>query len=138
MTCPECRGEVVDPVKPGPLWPVMCRACFVRVDAVSEGLEHEAARWAFAPEELSGPGLRRVRPVADLTGRRFGRLVVTGKTIVEGSGRVRQAWRLRCECGDVLTMRPETIKRGASQCVRCADKGRGRNLLAMNRARAAA
>lgn len=124
-------------MKPGPGWPIMCRGCFAAIDARSEGIERLTGGWVFAPEEMSGPGLRLLRPVADLTGQRFGRLVVKARAVVEGSGRTRQAWRVQCGCGEVFVILPETLKRGARQCVRCAGEEGGRHLIALGRVRAA-
>lgn len=83
-----------------------------------------------APDPAQGPALRLVRQVEDLTGRRLGRLRVLERVLVTKRGAhnaVRQAWRVRCDCGRVVVMMPETLRRGASRCHPCAvsDANRG-------------
>lgn len=81
----------------------------------------------FAPELLeSAPRLpARMRPVEDLTGRRFGRLLILGPEMVSKGGYARVSWRARCGCGAELVVRPDSLRRALGrgstpQCRPCA------------------
>ncbi len=64
----------------------------------------------------------------DITGQRFGKLVVLGKGESKGPGRT--AWRCRCDCGNEKTIRGDALKSGsAKSCGSC--KGRGQAIDAM-------
>ena len=52
----------------------------------------------------------------DLTGHRFGRLVVVKKQGVKGG---RPAWLCKCDCGSEVTVRGNDLRRGATQSCGC-------------------
>lgn len=54
----------------------------------------------------------------DLTGQRFGKLVVLGRGESKGPGRT--AWRCRCDCGNEKTIRGDALKGGSTKsCGNC-------------------
>ena len=55
--------------------------------------------------------------ILDLTGMRFGRLVVVAFAGVERSGRV--CFRCRCDCGEQATVRSNSLRRGATRSCGC-------------------
>ena len=54
----------------------------------------------------------------DLTGRRFGMLLVLGPE--KGPGRT--LWRCRCDCGREKLIRPENLRSGATGSCGCAKR----------------
>lgn len=57
----------------------------------------------------------------DLTGERFGRLVVLwrGENIVEPSGATRSAWFCVCDCGETKTVSQHSLSRGLTRSCGC-------------------
>src|SRR5262245_51591453 len=55
------------------------------------------------------------RPVVDLTGRCFGRLVVLDLADQRGP-RGRRLWRCRCDCGAETVANPYNFRRGHKRC----------------------
>ncbi len=54
----------------------------------------------------------------DITGQRFGKLVVLGKGESKGPGRT--AWNCLCDCGNQKTIRGDALKSGrTTSCGRC-------------------
>lgn len=53
----------------------------------------------------------------DLTGRRFGRLVVIGRAANSPAGAVR--WYCQCDCGKTTTTHGDSLRRGASVACGC-------------------
>ncbi len=54
----------------------------------------------------------------DITGKRFGKLVVLGKGESKGPGRT--TWNCLCDCGNKKTIRGDALKSGyAKSCGRC-------------------
>lgn len=100
--------------------------CFEQADRADEAAMFSAmAIPPFAPVEMLGTIAlpARKRPVEDLTGRRFGRLLVLGQTlVVHSDGKPRLAWDVRCDCGAEFVMRTFTLNRGARACRECAQK----------------
>lgn len=59
----------------------------------------------------------------NITGRRFGKLIVLGKGESKGPGRT--AWNCRCDCGQVKTVRGDALKSGNTKsCGNCRRSGR--------------
>src|SRR5262245_4008157 len=58
----------------------------------------------------------------DLTGQRFGRLVVVRKA--EDILISTPAWEVRCDCGEVKIVRAQHLKRGHSQSCGCLQRER--------------
>lgn len=56
-------------------------------------------------------------PLIDLTGRRFGRLVVLHQEPVEGSGK--RMWRCRCDCGGESAPRGTDLMAGNTKSCGC-------------------
>lgn len=55
----------------------------------------------------------------DITGQRFGRLVVLGKGESKGAGRT--SWNCRCDCGNEKTVRGDALKSGYTKsCGQCS------------------
>lgn len=59
--------------------------------------------------------------VQDLTGRRFGRLLVIRKTICDpkGNGRRLTAWECACDCGRSTTLQPAKLLSGHTRSCGC-------------------
>ena len=57
----------------------------------------------------------------DLTGERFGRLVVLwrGENIVEASGATRSAWFCVCDCGETKAVSQHSLSRGLTRSCGC-------------------
>lgn len=57
----------------------------------------------------------------DLTGKRFGRLVVISKaeSIHDSCGATRAMWTCQCGCGEIVTTRAETLMNGKSKSCGC-------------------
>jgi hypothetical protein len=66
----------------------------------------------------------------DLSGKRFGRLVVLGEVRrLRGDGRTRRCWRARCDCGAETTIEAFELQRAApaaAECKACANRRAGR------------
>jgi HNH endonuclease len=58
------------------------------------------------------------RPAIDLTGSRFGRLVVEART--ESRSRYVTAWRCRCDCGEMSDVCTKHLRSGATQSCGCS------------------
>jgi hypothetical protein len=72
-------------------------------------------------------------PIADLTGRRFGRLVVLGRAPSKrrADGTAWQArWLCRCDCGGENTVLGNELRSGAVQSCGCLTADRARELAA--------
>jgi hypothetical protein len=94
--------------------------CFERADAADEAAMFAAmASPAFEPAEPSE--LLRIVPREDLTGRRFGRLVVLGPAVRQRRNGYQAAeWRVRCDCGRTSRVsRSNLLQRGTHQCKPC-------------------
>lgn len=64
------------------------------------------------------------RPAADMTGQRFGKLVVLSRALVHRS---RSAlWRCQCDCGAVKTVPGHNLRRGAVKTCNTGCKRKGR------------
>jgi len=61
------------------------------------------------------------RKAKDLTGQRFGKLIVLwrGENIAEPSGAVRSAWVCRCDCGNGCTVPAHSLTRGRTKSCGC-------------------
>lgn len=57
--------------------------------------------------------------IEDLTGQRFGKLVVITLARKVTDNRIVQ-WECRCDCGNVTFVRPNNIKRGLTKSCGCA------------------
>lgn len=107
-------------------WTLEQRGAFDLADDAAFALEGaERGGWKVvllsAPDSGRGPALRLVRQVEDLTSRRFGRLKVLGRRIVERAGYVRGEWAVRCDCGNELVVSGYRLtKLGVSSCRPCA------------------
>ena len=57
----------------------------------------------------------------DLTGKRFGRLTVIcrDEDIVRKNRKTRPTWRCKCDCGNVVTILGESLRRGLSSSCGC-------------------
>ena len=68
----------------------------------------------------------RCIPIAinDLTGKRFGRLIVESRAEdrVEKNGRHRVAWNCMCDCGNHVVVLSDNLKSGATQSCGCYRK----------------
>ena len=56
----------------------------------------------------------------DLTGQRFGRLVVLGRA--QSNSRNQSQWKCLCECGNTKTVRIDHLKAGYTQSCGCFEK----------------
>lgn len=66
------------------------------------------------------------RPMVDLTGQRFGRLLVIGM-VAERNARGQAFWRSVCDCGGAAVTRSDTLRAGRAQSCGCAAKERAAN-----------
>lgn len=64
---------------------------------------------------MSGNG----RPAIDLTGRRFGRLVVIGRSKRRVSERNEALWDCRCDCGTVNMVLGRNLNAGRTRSCGC-------------------
>lgn len=66
----------------------------------------------------------------DLTGQRFGRLVVVrrAQNATRKSGRPRVMWECLCDCGNATYVTPDNLKRGAQVSCGCHSKEHNRAL----------
>ena len=57
----------------------------------------------------------------DLTGQRFGRLVVLGRASnkIRKNGRAKTMWRCKCDCGNEKVINAESLKSGATKSCGC-------------------
>lgn len=57
----------------------------------------------------------------DLTGKRFGRLTVVcrDEDIVRNNGKTRPTWRCVCDCGNVVAILGESLRKGVSSSCGC-------------------
>lgn len=62
------------------------------------------------------------RPKLDLTGRRFGRLVVLECTVIPQKSRTSYNWRCRCDCGAVVEVNGNDLTSGNTTSCGCAQK----------------
>lgn len=62
--------------------------------------------------------------ILDLNGKRFGRLVVIGRAEdrVQKNGRRRVMWTCQCDCGNVVTVLGDNLKKGVSNSCGCLRK----------------
>lgn len=60
----------------------------------------------------------------DLTGVRFGRLIVLEKAdwLIEKNGKRRSQWRVRCDCGNITVIREANLIIGATKSCGCLSK----------------
>ncbi len=58
----------------------------------------------------------------DISGKRFGRLLVLHR--VSKFGEERMLWKCRCECGNEIVTMGQSIKNGSTRSCGCARKGR--------------
>lgn len=61
--------------------------------------------------------LRRVPQSTDMTGQRFERLVVTGRS--SGNTKKRAFWRCKCDCGNVCTVMGKLLRSGMTRSCGC-------------------
>lgn len=54
--------------------------------------------------------------IKDMTGKRCGALIVTGRAVV-GAGLVK--WHCRCDCGNVLAVRGDSLRLGRTKSCGC-------------------
>ena len=66
-------------------------------------------------------------PAIDLTGKRFGKLVVLGREANAASGQIK--WRCRCECGETTAVQAGNLRSGHSTSCGCKGGGKGRDLI---------
>ncbi len=59
--------------------------------------------------------------IHDLTGKQFGRLAVLGRgsDYIQKNGRHRVMWSCRCDCGNIVDILGENLRKGASQSCGC-------------------
>lgn len=60
-------------------------------------------------------------PLIDLTGRRFGRLVIIARapTATTSTGHPRTCWQARCDCGQTVTVRGGQLQQGRVKSCGC-------------------
>lgn len=65
-----------------------------------------------------------------LQGQRFGRLLVLEQveSIIENSGMVRTAWKCKCDCGNIITVKTINLKSGDTHSCGCMNS-RGETLI---------
>lgn len=93
---------------------------------VAGGTSQARAPVAIVPESRqhwqTPPRTIQIEPnEADLTGRRFGRMVVVGK-FSRGEGKLKPTWLVRCACGDYETRKSRAINNPINtddKCVQC-------------------
>lgn len=71
-------------------------------------------------------GCGKVTQIIDLTGQRFGRLIVLGMCDHETGQDVR--WNCRCDCGKELSVSGHSLKRGMTRSCGCYQKDRAAEL----------
>lgn len=59
------------------------------------------------------------RHTKDLTGMRFGRLLVIGSVVVDDYGKKRTEWRCKCDCGAETIARPFQLENGIKKSCGC-------------------
>ena len=83
-----------------------------------------------------------MRGLVDLTGNRYGRLVVIERApnVMYGECQAQTMWRCRCDCGAELIVRGESLKCGGTRSCGCfrAEKAKRRLQLAHELMRKAA
>lgn len=62
------------------------------------------------------------RPYTDLTGQRFGKILVIGVIDESGGGGVHKKWLCRCDCGTEWVVKSSHLVSGQTQCKKCRDK----------------
>lgn len=65
--------------------------------------------------------------LVDLTGKRFGGLVVKSSTRVPCGGRMTTAWFCRCDCGNTCTVMAKHLRSGATRSCGCLRSRPSRN-----------
>lgn len=93
-----------------PLWQCRC-TCGQLVSATSGSLMHGQRKSCGCKSGLLRAG-RHNRKFVDLTGMRFGRLLVTGYAS-------RQQWNVVCECGTAKTVHGNAMRRGVTLSCGC-------------------
>ena len=102
-------------------WTPAERAAFERDDRADELDERLGP--AILPERRAETfGLVSVRRAfADRTGQRQGKLLVLGTVArTRRSGRRERAYRVRCDCGNVVLVEPKDLREGTLSCKPCA------------------
>lgn len=80
-----------------------------------EGLTHRRCRKNNPPTSARQSNERMTRGIApDLTGRRFGRLVVLRRAASDNGGNAQ--WTCRCDCGSDAIIRVNNLRRGQKFC----------------------
>lgn len=72
---------------------------------------------------FAGDRIRNVRctmRLCDLTGQRFGKLLVTGREGATPSGYA--LWRCRCDCGNEIVVESRRLRRGSIKDCGCGGK----------------
>ena len=60
-------------------------------------------------------------PVIDMTGQRFGRLVVIGRDLIKSKWQ-QAMWACKCDCGTTISVRGQDLRRGNSRSCGCLRK----------------
>jgi hypothetical protein len=121
-------------------WTPKERAAFDRDDLADEADEMACGNTPFLlaplPDYWDPQAQRNQRRSPDLTGQRFGRLLVLAAVIRErrctdrtGGPRTINArdWAVRCDCGHEYVTRAQHLQAGR-QCARCAGRERGERM----------
>ena len=71
------------------------------------------------------------KPIKDMTGRRFGKLVVAGydHTVITGTGQHKIYWVCKCDCGNNAVVEGYQLRSGKTQSCGCI-KSRGEEVIA--------
>lgn len=66
--------------------------------------------------------VRNKRPYKDLTGQRFGRLLVVGLVDSPAGSNIATKWKCQCDCGNVVEVQSANLKSGCSRSCGCLQK----------------
>jgi hypothetical protein len=107
----------------GPRWLCRCNCGAVRSVCGTELRESKTKSCGcYRREQMLE---RRRRRFKDITGRRFGRLLVVGFAGMSAAGNGAQ-WRCRCECGQAKIFLGSNLRYGRTQSCGCLQRERSR------------
>lgn len=89
------------------------------------GNEVSFSRRELVKRNIRSCGCRKKKPL-QLTGQRFGKLLVLGKNEDKSKAAGRSVWNCVCDCGTHVAVRGEVLQNGYKKSCGCARRGRPR------------
>jgi hypothetical protein len=129
--CHFCGRPPVDPIPAGSLTidgraVNACFACAAAWDDEDERRTLEGAAFGLPPPEPATVYQLRRHKGADLTGQRFGNLLVEGVVLQQRGRWVSKMWTVRCKCGRASIVNASDLRRGRKSCQWCANAATAR------------